>query len=248
MRFFSKNLILLTCSLVTSSVSAVNVYDPISSEQPSMAYVSSSDASQNINYDLNTAINNLEQEVKELRNILEEQSQILSKLAEEKGIDLKPSSENPKLSSQNNSVQQEQDYSQALGIPEKVAYSEAYNLITQRDYAEAQKKLKQYLWEYPEGAHAANAHYWLGEIYFDEWNKSNKQDAIAFDKAQASFQAVMKNFPDHHKSMDSMLKLGMMFKEQGDVKTAENYFLQIIDKYPGTSSARLASLKLSELH
>ena len=48
---------------------------------------------------------------------------------------------------------------------EAEAYRAAYALVQGRQFEQAIPAFKQFLQRYPDGQYAANAHYWLGELY-----------------------------------------------------------------------------------
>lgn len=166
-----------------------------------------------------------------------------STASSQESLPVAPAATQPLAEEQTNAPEEE---NVATEIPERLFYQEAYRLVAEQRFPIAIKKLQQYLWQYPEGAYAANSHYWLGEIYNAQW-QADKGNILLLDKASASFHAVTKNFPDHHKVMDALLKLGLIELEKGNQSTARNFFYQVAQKYPGTSSARIANAKLNTL-
>jgi tol-pal system protein YbgF len=187
----------------------------------------------------------LKQELSYLRGIVEEQNHIISKL---KGSNEQASlTQSPSATQALEVVENTEDNQPiALDVPERVFYQEAYRLVSEQRYPQAIKKLQQYLWQYPEGMYVANAHYWLGEIYNAQW-QADKSNILLLDKASASFQSIVKNFPDHHKNVDALLKLGFIELEKGNQPDAKNYLDQVAKKYPESASARLANAKLNTL-
>ena len=45
------------------------------------------------------------------------------------------------------------------------AYRAAYALVRGQQFDQAMPAFQQFLQDYPDGKYAANAHYWLGELY-----------------------------------------------------------------------------------
>ncbi len=119
---------------------------------------------------------------------------------------------------------------------EQGSYQAAVNLILKdKDYDKAIPAFQQFLSTYPRSDLTANAHYWLGQLLY------NKQD---FAGAKKQFEAVSNNFSDSPKRADSLLKLGLIEKSSGNTNTANNFFKQVVNQYPNSSPARLASQQL----
>lgn len=121
---------------------------------------------------------------------------------------------------------------------EQQIYQTAYNMIKQKKYNEAARALQKMLQKYPSGQFAANAHYWLGELY----GLMAKND-----QALTEFTAVVKTFPDSPRVSDAQLKLGLIYASQFKWPEAKTSFKKIINRYPGTASARLAAEQLKQI-
>jgi tol-pal system protein YbgF len=121
---------------------------------------------------------------------------------------------------------------------EQEIYQTAYSQIKAKKYSEAAATLQNMLQKYPSGQFAANAHYWLGELY----GLMNKND-----QAITEFDMVVKNYPDSPKIADAQLKLGLLYAAQFKWPDAKTSFKKVIANYPGTSSARLASEQLKQI-
>lgn len=114
---------------------------------------------------------------------------------------------------------------------ENAAYEAAVNLILkEKDYQGATKAFKAFLSTYPESVYTANAHYWLGQLYFSKRK---------FEQASQEFTAVSE-FEDSNKRPDALLKLGLIAQKQGNGDQANQYFQQVIDTYPDSTSAKQA--------
>jgi tol-pal system protein YbgF len=114
---------------------------------------------------------------------------------------------------------------------ENAAYEAAVNLILkEKDYQGATKAFKAFLAQYPESVYTANAHYWLGQLYFSKNN---------FEQANQEFTAVSE-FKDSNKRADALLKLGLIAQKEGNGNQAKQYFQQVIDTYPDSTSAKQA--------
>lgn len=128
--------------------------------------------------------------------------------------------------------------SQPNAAEEQKIYQTAYGLIKAKKYNEAAATLQKMLQKYPSGQFAANAHYWLGELY----GLLGKND-----QSVAEFSTVVKNYPESPKLADSQLKLGLIYSAQLKWSDAKSAFKKVITNYPGTSSARLASEQLKQI-
>ncbi len=121
---------------------------------------------------------------------------------------------------------------------EQDIYQTAYDFIKAKKYDEAIAALQKMLQKYPSGQFAANAHYWLGELY----NLVGKYDASAVE-----FATVIGSYPDSPKVSDAQLKLGMIYATQFKWTDAKAAFKKVINHYPGTASARLATEQLKQI-
>lgn len=121
---------------------------------------------------------------------------------------------------------------------EQQTYQTAYDLIKAKKYNDAISSLQGMLKKYPSGQFAANAHYWLGELY----GLTGKND-----QSVTEFSSVVKDFPSSPKVADAHLKLGMIYSAEQKWPEAKSSFKKVINRYPGTTSARLASEQLKQL-
>jgi tol-pal system protein YbgF len=117
-------------------------------------------------------------------------------------------------------------------------YQSAYDLIKDSKFDQAIGVLQTMLKKYPSGQSAANAHYWLGELFGLQKKK---------EQAATEFATVVKNYPDSPKVSDAQVKLGMIYAAQFKWADAKTTFKKVISGYPGSTSARLASQQLKEI-
>ena len=101
-------------------------------------------------------------------------------------------------------------------------------LLKERDIEGAAVALKMHLETYPGSPFAANAHYWLGEIYL-------LQGETEF--ARQSFTNIVERHADHPKAMDSRFKLGKIYFQLGEVDRARNLLEQVAQS-PGGAAAK----------
>jgi tol-pal system protein YbgF len=121
---------------------------------------------------------------------------------------------------------------------EQQIYQTAYDLIKSKKYSEAISTLKKMLQKYPSGQFAANAHYWLGELY----GLLNKNAESA-----AEFSIIVNDYPKSPKVADAQLKLGLIYLADSKLSEAKSAFKKVINRYPGSASAHLASEQLKQL-
>ena len=121
---------------------------------------------------------------------------------------------------------------------EQQIYQTAYDLIKSKKYNEAIAALQKMLQKYPTGQFAANAHYWLGELY----GLLGKNDQSAKE-----FGIIVKNYPNSPKVSDAQLKLGMIYMAQSKWVDAKLALKKVINRFPGTASARLAAEQIKQI-
>jgi tol-pal system protein YbgF len=131
-------------------------------------------------------------------------------------------------------------------LSEQNLYNEAYKLVDSKRYKDASVALQDFLWKFPEGQYAANANYWLGEIYLSEWH-NDKGNKINLEKAINYFKTVTIKYSKHHKAADSLLKLGIIESERENWQAAKEYFTELKQKYPGSSRAHIADARLKNI-
>jgi tol-pal system protein YbgF len=85
-------------------------------------------------------------------------------------------------------------------------------VLKQRDYDAGISLFNQYIERYPQGIYAANAKYWLGQVYLqrDDLEQSKKW-----------FGDLIKNHPAHQKAPEAQFKLGKVLHLEGDIEGAK---------------------------
>lgn len=118
--------------------------------------------------------------------------------------------------------------------PEAV-YLKGYKETIDKDFASATETFQSFLASYPDHKFAANAQYWLGEIYYakGDWERA----IIEFDKA-------IKKYPKSEKIPASILKQGFSFERLGSKKEAKVLLQEVIEKFPKSSEATIAKKRL----
>ena len=76
------------------------------------------------------------------------------------------------------------------------AYRGAYSLVRGQQFDQAVDAFNQFLSRYPDGKYAANAHYWLGELYL-------VIDPPDLEASRQSFSLLLDRYPDNPKAPDA---------------------------------------------
>ena len=132
---------------------------------------------------------------------------------------------------------EEQQKKVVAETPEAV-YQKGLDAFKTGDMQKSREQLTRFIETFPAHELVANAHYWLGETYYNEKK---------FDLAALEFQEVIKNFPTKDKVPAAMLKQAMAFKELGDIKSARYLLKKLIDQYPTAEEGKAAREKLKDL-
>lgn len=139
-----------------------------------------------------------------------------------------------------------QPISPTTAVTEKGCYDAAYALVKSKQYSEANLGFQEYLNQYPMGEYAANAHFWIGEIHMLQW-QSDKTNMGLIDKASQEFMLITSQFPTNPKVTDALLKLGMIETEKGNIDLARQHLMDVKNRYPNSSAARIAETKLQAM-
>lgn len=111
------------------------------------------------------------------------------------------------------------------------AYRAAYALVTPgRQFDQAVVAFQQFLKLYPDGVYAANAHYWLGELYL-------VKSPPDLEASRQSFALLLSQYPDSSKAPDALFKLGKVQFLKGNREKAREYLDLVITQYEGTNNA-----------
>lgn len=121
---------------------------------------------------------------------------------------------------------------------ESAAYTKAFQLIGEKRFDQALAALKQLLVDFPSGRYADNAQYWLGEVYMAQGD---------YSAAQAAFSLVLSGYPQSPKIPDATYKLGRLYDLLGNRQQAREYLEQVINRYPDTAASRLSDTYLRNL-
>lgn len=124
-------------------------------------------------------------------------------------------------------------------LTENEAYDHAVNMVLKdKRYEQAIPEFEAFNKKYPNSSYAANAHYWLGQLLF------NKGELT---KARQEFDIVVSDYPDSSKRSEAMLKLAMVEQKENNPAKAIAVYKKLIAEYPNSSAAKLAKPRLNSL-
>lgn len=121
---------------------------------------------------------------------------------------------------------------------EKSSYQEAFNLLMDRKYDQAQRSFQTFLKDYPGSRLADNAQYWLAEANYVTRN---------FDVALTEFTKVVQGFPDSPKVSDALLKIGYIQYEKKQWDVARGTLGNLVNRYPNSTASQLAKKRLDKM-
>jgi tol-pal system protein YbgF len=196
--------------------------------------------------DIETTLEELQQEIKILNANIEEDRAFLNKIADEVA---KVKHDYEELSPSYTGEEEESvpvpgtppaPGAQPEGPPQDMegAYHQAYTTFKQGDYPTARKQFGAFLRTYPESEYADNARYWIGACYHEEGD---------YERAILEYEKVIQDYPEGDKVPSALLKQGFAFLELGDSADAKLLFQKVIREYPQSSQAEIAAKKLEVL-
>jgi tol-pal system protein YbgF len=130
---------------------------------------------------------------------------------------------------------------------DKAHYEKAFEFIGHQHYDEALAGFQSYLTSFPAGEQVANANYWMGEIYFLQW-QANKDKVGFLDQATQSFLNITSHHDKHAKATDALFKLGLIEIEKNNTLAARKYLTELRQRYPSSTAARMAEAQLKKLN
>jgi tol-pal system protein YbgF len=109
----------------------------------------------------------------------------------------------------------------------KDEYDLAYGYVLHKDYALAERAFADFLRKNPNDKMAPEAHYWLGESFFQ---RQRYQDAAD------SYLVVVRNYESSEKAPDSLFRLGQSLAALGQKEMACASLGEVSRKYPRASA------------
>lgn len=197
---------------------------------------------------LQQQLNELQEEVSELRGVTETHSHKLEQIVDRQRelyleIERRLSAVQsvapaPVLEVDTSASVPQESYGGTLS--ENEAYDQAVNLILkERRYDDAIPEFQSFIKTFPDSIYIANAHYWLGQLLF---NKAK------YDEAKSHFDKVIRFYPDSNKRSDALLKQGTVYQKMNNNSEAKKLFEQVVSEYPDSNAAGLAKSRLASLN
>jgi tol-pal system protein YbgF len=195
-------------------------------------------------------LDELQNEVNELRGVTElhthQLSQVLNRQRElYQELDrrvteaLKPENNVPAAITAPATSTSDASINYSTNLTENQAYDRAVNLVLKdKQYDKAIPEFQAFNQNYPNSSYAPNAHYWLGQLLF------NKTEYL---QAKNEFNLVVEQYIDSNKRSDAMLKLAMVEQKLNNSAAAKIWYQKIITQYPESSAAQLAKPRLENL-
>ena len=123
------------------------------------------------------------------------------------------------------------------GFDVSSSYNAALSDYKEKLYEAAISGFKEVLTVSPTSSLADNAQYWIGECY----------DAMGnYEMAQDAFNKVF-DYPESNKLPDARVKIGLIYTKLGKTDLAREEFKAVIDNYPDTNAASIATSQLRKL-
>jgi len=191
-------------------------------------------------------VNNLQQQLQELQGQTEELSHTLQTLQTQstsqyadldqrlRKLEVKSGQAAASLPPDNSGNIQVTD--QTIGADQ--AYQSAYDKVKSGNYTVGIAAMQKFLTQYPSSIYAANAHYWMGQMYLLKGDGKG---------AAKEFDVVIDQYPQNQKAKDAALKLGFAYFLQNKTSDAKAQFKKVMRLYPGTSTAQLAEARLAQM-
>ena len=124
-------------------------------------------------------------------------------------------------------------------LTENESYDRALNLVLKdKRYKQAILEFKKFNKNFPQSSYAPNAHYWLGQLLFNQGE---------LEQANQEFLVVVNKYKDSTKRPDALLKLAMVAQKQNNVKKATETYQKLLKEYPDSTAAKLAKPRLASL-
>jgi tol-pal system protein YbgF len=127
--------------------------------------------------------------------------------------------------------------SRVTTAPQQQEYDAAFELMKQGLYDRAIKAFRAFLTKYPDSGLADNAQYWVAEGNYVLRN---------YKLALEEFNKVL-NYPQSPKAPDASLKIGYVYYELGAYDKARKSLIDVKERYPNTSVAKLATTRLDKM-
>lgn len=121
---------------------------------------------------------------------------------------------------------------------EQAAYDQAFALLKEGKYEQSIKAFDAFVKAYPSSPYVPNAQYWSGEARYVQGDLKG---------AMQQFELVVKGAPAHPKVPDALLKIGYIFYDQKNFAKAREALNKVKEQFPGSQAASLANQRLKRM-
>lgn len=197
-------------------------------------------ASQDTVLQLLSRMQQMEQEIQELRGANEQMQEQLRRV-EQDGRDRYIELDRRLRADGSSTAPPANQWADATGSDAQMAvraYRAARDLMTDRRYEEAAAGLEQFIAEFPDSDLIADAWFWLGEVRL-----LLRENAAA----ELAYQTVLSDFPSSDKRSDALFKLGFLAERQGQPDRAREFYQQVLSEAADGSLSDLARQRLQGL-
>lgn len=125
----------------------------------------------------------------------------------------------------------------ATNITQQQEYDAAFALMKEGQYERAMKEFRAFLAKHPSSGLADNAQYWIAEC-----NYVLRNYKLALEEYTKAL-----NYPQGAKLPDALLKIGYVHYELTAWDKARKALMDVQERYPGTSHAKLAGERLAKM-
>lgn len=114
----------------------------------------------------------------------------------------------------------------------------SYMDLTMGNYDLAVQGFKNYLVRFPNSGSEADAHYYLGDSYFQ---------LERFIEAVAEYNFVIREYPGSRFAPAAYLKAGQSYAKLGETQLAQRSYRELISRYPRSEEAEQARVALKDM-
>lgn len=182
-------------------------------------------------------VQQLRDEVANLRGQMEEQSHTIENLSRQQmDMEQRLSGGASSGASSNGGSASAAASAAVMNNDGKDEYDAAYNLLKEKEYDKASAAFQGIVSKYPNSNYAGNSWFWLGFVY------QTKGD---MDGSAKAFSSLIEKFPTHSKVDDAKYNLGKIYNQQGKTEQARSLLKEVASG--NSKSAPLAKSYLESM-
>jgi tol-pal system protein YbgF len=165
-------------------------------------------------------VQQLRDEVANLRGQLEEQAHTIDNLSRQQAEMAQRSSGSASATanSGNSSTTAAAGTSATANNDGREEYDAAYNLLKEKEYDKASAAFQGVVNQYPNSNYAGSSLFWLGFVY---------QTQGDMDGSAKAFSSLVERFPTHSKADDAKYNLGKIYNQQGKTEQARRLLKEV---------------------